>query len=234
MSEKFEIADHSVWIKRHPRRKRLALRVRSGRIELLSPPNLSDKRLFQFAEKHQAWWLQALEKLPEPTETQSLSVEDDAVWPLLDSQVRLRFESGRSDFDWDGETLVCRLASHDCPQKRRKALQAWWSKQAYEHLSQRTEHFAQQTGLFPKQVQIKSYRARWGSCDRFQRIQFNWKLMTLPSWVVDYVVVHELCHLAHMNHSSQFWDLVKRHYPLTPQAKKWLKLHGYQRIQQLS
>lgn len=234
MAEKFDIGEHQIWVKRHPRRKRLALRVKSGRVELLAPPNLSDRRLFKFAENHQAWWLEALQRLPEVPETVPLAVSNGADWPLLDGTVTLQFRSGSTEYDWADGQLTCFLTKPECDQQRRRVLQAWWLQHAKQHLSQRTDYFSNQIGLFPTEIQIKSYRARWGSCDRYRRIQYNWKLMTLPGWVVDYVVVHELCHLAHMNHSRAFWDLVNQHYPLTSEAKKWLKLHGFQRIQQLS
>ncbi|CAN8141022.1 conserved hypothetical protein [uncultured Thiomicrorhabdus sp.] len=65
-------------------------------------------------------------------------------------------------------------------------------------------------------------------------MQFNWKLLQAPKWVVDYVIVHELAHLVHPNHSRDFWNLVQQHYPETLKAKVYLKQSGNQMMQFLA
>jgi predicted metal-dependent hydrolase len=81
-------------------------------------------------------------------------------------------------------------------------------------------------GATPSQIEIKTYRARWGSCTSAGKVQFNWKLMMAPEFVVDSVVVHELCHLLHMHHGAEFWAQVQRAMPNYKIAKLWLKEHG--------
>lgn len=234
MAECLQVGTYSILVKRHPRRKRLALRVNQGVVEVLSPPHLSSQTLWQFANQHQAWWLKALSKTQQGADIVPFEVAQDAVWPWLDGALRLQFSFGEPHSFVQHGQWHCRLSNPDCEQQRRAAWQAWCSQQALAYLSERTALFSGVTELVPSAIQIKSYRARWGSCDPKRRIQFNYKLMLLPGWVVDYVVVHELCHLRHMNHSSAFWQSVNRYYPRTPEAKAWLKQHGYQRIQQAS
>lgn len=81
-------------------------------------------------------------------------------------------------------------------------------------------------GVQPTAIIVKTYKARWGSCYSDGRISFNWKLIMAATWVIDYVVVHELCHLIHHNHSANFWRLVEQYYPSYKQAKEWLKQNG--------
>ena len=113
-------------------------------------------------------------------------------------------------------------------------IQAFMQVQAVAYLEPKLAHYAQQIGVQPKSLTVKGYKSRWGSCYTDGRIQFNWRLMQAPAWVIDYVVVHELCHLVHANHSKAFWDLVHQHYPQTPEAKRVMKTHGTRWIQLLS
>jgi predicted metal-dependent hydrolase len=80
-------------------------------------------------------------------------------------------------------------------------------------------------GLKPAAVSIRGQVTRWGSCSSRREISLNWKLIAAPSAVVDYVVIHELAHLQHMNHSAQFWALVARFCPDWKTAKSWLRQH---------
>ena len=75
-------------------------------------------------------------------------------------------------------------------------------------------------------IRIAAQKSRWGSCSSRGTLSFNWKLMLAPPEVLDYVVVHELCHLVEMNHSKAFWDLVGSILPDYKRLRKWLKDNG--------
>ena len=96
------------------------------------------------------------------------------------------------------------------------------------YINKRIQQLAEKTGLKPRSIIIKTYQARWGSCKITGDIQFNWKLVLAPPAIIDYVIVHELCHLTHHNHSAAFWQLVNHHYSDFKQARRWLKENGYQ------
>lgn len=102
----------------------------------------------------------------------------------------------------------------------------WYKQMALAHLSQRVEHFAPMVGAWPKQVKVRRCKSRWGSCSTLGNINFNWLLIMAPPAVVDYVVVHELCHLIEHNHSPRFWQLVALVMPGYQQHWEWLKQHG--------
>jgi len=108
-----------------------------------------------------------------------------------------------------------------------KALETWFREQANQHLIERTAHYAARMRVTPASIGIKSYRSRWGSCHADGRIYFNWRMIMAPPFVVDYVVVHELCHLVHHNHSRDYWSLVESSMPEYRDAKCWLKQHGH-------
>ena len=79
--------------------------------------------------------------------------------------------------------------------------------------------------LYPRQVTIRGQKGRWGSCSSRGALSLNWKLISAPAFVLDYVVIHELAHLAHMNHSAAFWRLVAAHCPDYKRARRWLDDH---------
>ncbi|MDQ6958275.1 MAG: SprT family zinc-dependent metalloprotease [Mariprofundaceae bacterium] len=121
---------------------------------------------------------------------------------------------------------------HDLsPEKRvlsvTKALEAWFREKAQLHLTKRTAWYTARMHVAPASVGIKSYRSRWGSCHTDGRIYFNWRIIMAPPSIVDYVVVHELCHLAHHNHSPDYWRLVESVMPEYRTARGWLKQHGH-------
>lgn len=124
-----------------------------------------------------------------------------------------------------GDTLTLTLTSDD-PQLARKVLEAWYRHQAPALFAARIECLNQTYALPFGRVSIKSQKSRWGSCSRLGNLNFNWRLLLAPLPVLDYVVVHELCHLKEMNHGTRFWQLVARACPDYPAHRRWLRQHG--------
>lgn len=90
----------------------------------------------------------------------------------------------------------------------------------------KVKHFATLMNLQYGRITIRNQKTRWGSCSGKGNLNFNCLLMLAPDEVVDYVVVHELCHLIEMNHSKEFWAQVEKVLPDYKQRRKWLKEHG--------
>jgi predicted metal-dependent hydrolase len=85
---------------------------------------------------------------------------------------------------------------------------------------------AAEHGLAVARVSVRNQRTRWGSCGRNGHICLNWRLMAMPAWVRDYVLIHELMHLRRLDHSPKYWKLVAEACPLYRDARKWLRAHG--------
>jgi predicted metal-dependent hydrolase len=95
----------------------------------------------------------------------------------------------------------------------RNALTRWLMRKTREHLVPRLKQLSERTGLRHLRSFVRRPKTRWASCSRHKSISLNAKLLFLPAEYVDYVLIHELCHLAEMNHSTRFWALVEHHCP---------------------
>lgn len=97
---------------------------------------------------------------------------------------------------------------------------------ARETIEARVAFFESAAGVLHRGLRIKGQKTRWGSCSARGFLNFNWRLILAPPPVLDYVVVHELCHLAHLNHSPRFWERVAAVLPAYKQERAWLTEHG--------
>lgn len=102
----------------------------------------------------------------------------------------------------------------------------WYKKEADKVLKERTAIYSERLNLYPKCIRIKEQKTIWGSCSSLSNINYNWRLIMAPISVIDYIVVHELCHLVHRDHSSRFWGLVEQTIPDYKKEKEWLKNNG--------
>lgn len=105
-------------------------------------------------------------------------------------------------------------------------LKAWYIKQAEEKLIPKVKHYANHLGVKYKKNSILDLKYRWGSCTPKDNINFNWRLIKAPGFVIDYIIVHELTHLLETNHTPEFWNIVSVQLPHYNKAKEWLKENG--------
>lgn len=98
--------------------------------------------------------------------------------------------------------------------------------QAVEYIPKRVKYYAEKENFIYNKITIKNLVSRWGSCSTKGNLNFNCLLMLTPDYVIDYIVVHELCHLREMNHSEKFWTEVEKIMPDYQRAELWLKQNG--------
>ena len=101
-----------------------------------------------------------------------------------------------------------------------------FADQAVEYIPKRVKYYAEKENFVYNKITIKNLVSRWGSCSTKGNLNFNCLLMLTPDYVIDYIVVHELCHLREMNHSEKFWAEVERIMPDYQRAELWLKQNG--------
>jgi predicted metal-dependent hydrolase len=214
-------------IKRTHRKGSVGFKLSSGQVVVLAPKTISKSEIRLLLASKSTWILAKLnaQDLVQP-QTERHYVSGERL-TFLDRELVLQVCLGPFNTGLRGVSELVVSVPEAKPAWVRNALVRWYKLQAQTHIEQRVSHFAPLVGAWPKSIEIKTYRARWGSCNNRGQVQFNWKLMMAPSEVVDSVVVHELCHLLHMHHGPQFWAQVKRVLPNYQDAKQWLKDEGH-------
>lgn len=112
------------------------------------------------------------------------------------------------------------------PIRIKRYLEVWYKQQARIIIQKRLNHYARISKLHFNTMSITDAQTRWGSCSSQKNLHFNWRLVMAPVEVIDYVIAHELAHLVEMNHSRQFWETVRKMFPLYRQYRTWLKRYG--------
>ena len=107
----------------------------------------------------------------------------------------------------------------------RKALVDWYLGRAEQTIPERVKLYARQIGKWPERIEIKNHKRRWGSCSHRGIVRFNWKIIMAPVTILDYVIVHELCHLICADHSPHFWQKVQTIIP--DYTKRRVQLREY-------
>lgn len=130
----------------------------------------------------------------------------------------------------DGTLLVpSQNAANGIPQQSDefiRGLRRVYKRTAMPILEERLQTISQAIGLSYSGFSLSDAKTKWGSCDGKNAIRLNWRLILLDSALIDYVIVHELAHTVHHNHSGAFWALVEKHYPKYKGAVRWLKECG--------
>jgi hypothetical protein len=119
-----------------------------------------------------------------------------------------------------------RITKKSLPDARR-IFMVWYKSQASVLIRQRLNKYASSSGIACGEFNVTGARSRWGSCSAKGRLNFSWRLAMAPDHVLDYVVVHELAHLEHRNHSRRFWDRVGNILPSYLDSERWIKDHGH-------
>ena len=109
---------------------------------------------------------------------------------------------------------------------RARRLTDWLKAEAQLDLDARVAVHAKRLRVIAKSIRLRSQSTRWGSCASSGRLNFNWRLILAPPFVLDYVAAHEVAHLVEMNHSAAFWSAVEKTLPEMTRGRAWLKAHG--------
>lgn len=118
------------------------------------------------------------------------------------------------------------LARDHGPDEVAKVLRKWMVAEAKDVLSTLAREKAVEIGVSYRSLRVRTLKSKWGSCSTEGDLTFNWRLILFPREIQRYVVVHELCHLVHFDHSRKFWRLVAEHEPSFRDAVRWLKSEG--------
>jgi predicted metal-dependent hydrolase len=211
---------------RTSRKKTAEVRVDEGKVSILVPNDLTGSRIDEILTKKTQWirgkvYLHG-QALPVHTK-EYISGES---FSYLGRNYRLKVQTGSKP---SVKLLNGRLqvtTGSNSSENIREALTSWYRSHAKAKIQEKAARYASVIGVNPKSVGIKTFKSRWGSCHLSGDILYNWKIVIAPNRIVDYVVVHELCHLKQHDHSDKFWKLVGQIIPDYAECKEWLRING--------
>lgn len=175
--------------------------------------------------EHERWLLKHIDRLALPETPAGPLVDGDTLLYRGEPHT-VRFEQGsRYEVDVQEHTLVVR-ARAGARRTPVEVLRSWLADEARRTIEKVARDEATQIGVDYTSITVRDQRTRWGSCSRRRSLSFNWRLVLAPPEVLRSIVVHELCHLRHFNHSARFWALVERHDPDHKAHSTWLNTHG--------
>lgn len=221
-------------VRRSKRARQASLRIDAQRgLQIVLPqqgPEIDVEKLLRSREE---WILKYAPLLEQAASTNSRYVSGAAL-PYLGQELRLEVRRdanrGRSTVTLADGRLQVNLREGIARGKQqdetRQALARWYGRQARDYLPARARELAAKYGFSFHNVAIRNQRTRWGSCSSNGNLNFNQRLMMAPPQAIDYVIIHELCHLREMNHSPRFWALVAQFCPDYKHWRGWFRANS--------
>ena len=219
------VIDNVKIIRSTKRLRTISLQIKDGIPIIYCPTYIKDSYLRLIIKKKQLW---IEKKINAEKEREKIQVKNKSFFPFLGRKLTLLTMASK-----ENKVLLKNksILIHCTEFKRaKKNLVEWLKLEAKKYLVARVQFISSKIKISFKSLNLKSYRAMWGSCNSRSEIYLNWKLVMLPKKVIDYVIVHELCHIIEPNHSKSFWSLVKKHDNEYLENKNWLKKNGIEII----
>ena len=213
-------------VRRSRRARRLSVRVfPHGLVEVVAPERAAERTIRRFVADHQEWIGRARRELGIPARSPGVRPPEHIVLAALGERWEVTYEEGRrrlhaTPADAGGQIRVSGPADPACQLRQ---LRRWLQQRGRGSLPSWLDAVSAETGLPHRGVTIRRQRSRWGSCTAQHRISLNCALLFLEPRLVRQVLLHELAHTRHLNHSRRFWALVERLAPDYEEAEAELR-----------
>ena len=216
---------------RSNRKKTATIDVVDGVVSVRVPHELSQESISALVSKKLSWIKKRVSEQSSVQTTYSRELVSGSSISYLGKRYRLKRSTDQAkSISMQRGYIVAHIDNNllECDTEAliRRNLVDWYTDKARIYLNRRSKYWASKMGVSYSSISIKNYRSKWGDCNSIKGISYNWRIMFAPQSVIDYVVVHELCHLTHMNHSKEFWALVTKYCPNWKEKRLWLKEHS--------
>ena len=203
-------------------KKNLSIKLDSkGELIVYSPLNISLEYIEKILRSKEKWIISNINKI----KNSCINNNYNKIY-FLGSEFISKIEISNSDDIYiENDTIVIKTKNLENDYIV-GLLSGWYKSQANTIIKERVDNLATKCSLLPSRVLIKNQKSRWGSCNSKKEIRLNWRLILMPYYVIDYIIIHELCHIKHMNHSKDFWNLLEKYDSNYKNAEVWLKENG--------
>ncbi|MBT5031764.1 MAG: M48 family metallopeptidase [Proteobacteria bacterium] len=223
------LGDIPIIVIRSKRRRSIGIQLVANTFTLRVPHRASDKNIQRSLERFTPWIRQKQAALASRPLAPVYNFRYGEHYPWLDTKITLGKASNRAEPRLAGNQLLVHLPTSvlESTAYIKKRIVHFYKSAGLQHFSERVDYFAERVGKRPTEIKVYSYKRRWGSCSNKGVITFNWQILLAPAAVADYVIVHELAHLIHFDHSKPYWQVVERVMPDYRTHRKWIKDNGH-------
>ena len=217
----------SVAVTRTKRIKTVSIKIVDGSVYATVPDKMSSFRISELIKKRKLWIKRKLIEESKIVISKPKEYVSGESFTYLGKNYRLKvISNSQSDVKLIGGYIEVGVPKKLKKNTIRESLLEWYQTHAIERLTEKTKRYAKIIGVSPKIISVRDYKSQWGSCSRDSKISYNWRLIIAPHNVVDYVVVHELCHLLEFNHTKNYWRHVSNNFREYKKYRDWLRLNG--------
>lgn len=192
-----------------------------GDILVKAPNFLNNSYIKEFILSKESWISKRVSRIKEGIIKYPFT--EHSTIPFLGDKLTIKTGVHKRGVILNKELLLLPLGCKDIKATLRK----WYKSMAKEIITKEVTQFSDKIGVEFNRIFIKEQKTRWGSCSGKRNLNFNWKIILTEPELLQYLVIHEVCHLVHMNHSKQFWKLVEQHDPNYRLHRKKLQDAGY-------
>ena len=213
---------------RTDRVKSASIDVEDNLVKVTVPKNLSDERIEELIKRRVLWIKQKLALQASAIVSKPKEYVDGEAFAYLGRNYRLKCANGTEESVKlkSGYLNVTTKNGKRNSEHIKAAIEQWYRTKALSRLIDKTKRYSAILKVEPTSINLKDYKAMWGSCSPKGVVSYNWRIILAPHKIVDYIVVHELCHLIEPNHSSKYWKQVRSVIPDYENSKEWLKNNG--------
>jgi hypothetical protein len=213
----------SYTLKRSSKRRSIGLQINDHGLTVSMPMRASEKWLHSVLQEKAGWVVDKLENWQSRIVPIQRWGEGESILFRGETFIlRVTQAEQKCPPRLTSTELVIQVADHDNQTLIKKMVLLWYRQEAMRVFEECVEHFSPLMGVAPRELKLTSARTQWGSCTVQGVVRLNWKLVTMPLQLIDYVVVHELAHLKEMNHSAAFWRVVENVCPDYAKIRKEL------------
>lgn len=203
---------------------------RNGKITVRAPKGFTPEQVDAVVQSKRMW---IYRNLAEWKDLNASAVVREWVngetFLYLGRSYRLSLVSGQNEALLLKDGRFClqrRLIETGGPAAARSAFETYYITRGQQRLAQRVAYYAKKVGVQPGEIRVKDMGYRWASCGKSGSLNFHWKCMMAPPRIIDYIVVHELCHFLRRNHDDAYWNEVDKVMADYRERKAWLRRHG--------
>jgi len=219
--------DLSIQVVRSRRRKKTSsIIISNGIVKIVVPDQISDFTIKELINKRISWIRKKLQDESNIKPVIAKEYVDGESFTYLGNNYQLKSLVGNVSFVNVSSDYINVSLPKKSKENIKSLLEYWYKEKAIEILTEKTNRYAKIIGVSPSAIYVGDYKSKWGSCSIERKISYNWKIIIAPRKILEYVVIHELCHILEHNHSKEYWRHVNTYCKDFKESRKWLRMNG--------